>query len=85
MAKANKSPYEVYKTHNSIAVSDALYSQILEKAQKFDVSMFQNPDLAKDLCNTTLVPSKIDSKASQAVIDTVVWLLESRNNAQLSQ
>jgi len=84
MANLSKTAYEVYKTHNSLAHSDALYAKILQKSQKFDVSMFQNPDLAKDLCNTALVPSKIDAKSSQVVIDAVVWLLESRNRAQLS-
>jgi len=85
MAKISKSPYEIYKTQNSVALNDALYSQILEKARKFDISMFQNPDLAKDLCDTTLAPSKLSPKSSQNVIDLVVWLIESRNKAQLSK
>lgn len=85
MAKVGKTPYETYKTQSAAAHNDTLYLQIFEKAKKFDVSMFQNPDLAKDLCNTTLVPAKLTQSKSQAVIDAVIWLLESRNDAQLSQ
>jgi type III secretion system FlhB-like substrate exporter len=85
MAKITKSPYEIYQTQNLATLNDALYSKILEKALKFNVAMFQNPDLAKDLCDISLVPARLSADSSQKVIDNVVWLLESRNNAQLSK
>jgi len=47
MANLSKNPYEVYKTYNSIAHGDALYAKILQKSQKFDVSMFKTQTLLK--------------------------------------
>jgi flagellar biosynthesis protein FlhB len=84
MNRGKKSLYEIYQTQSSEALRDALYAKILQKAIKFDVSMFQNPELAKALCDGSRVAKKIKKESSQAVVDTVIWLLQTRKSAQLS-
>ncbi|MCK9256502.1 MAG: hypothetical protein M0P02_00335 [Sulfurospirillaceae bacterium] len=80
-----KSPYSIYKAHVDEVLSDELYREILERAQKFGVSAFSNPHLAKNLCNIELKPSELNSKKARDFLKFISWLIKTRNSAQLSK
>ncbi|NLC28681.1 MAG: hypothetical protein GX780_07920 [Campylobacteraceae bacterium] len=79
-----KTPYSIYDAHRSEVLNDTLYAQIVEKARRFDVAIFQNHDLAKGLCDISLKPSNLSANKSKKLLKVITWLMQTRNNAQLS-
>ncbi len=63
--------------------SGELAQKILDKAEKYDVSVFKNPALANSLLNVE-VGNQIPPELFQAVAEVFVWLLKSEEKPQLS-
>jgi len=79
-----KEAFEVYAQGAASALSDAVVQSIVEKARKYDVAMFQNPDLLMHLCDTSSPPCALSNAACEHVASLLTWLVESQNAAQLS-
>lgn len=79
-----KEAFEVYAQGAASALSDAVVQSIVEKARKYDVAMFQNPDLLAHLCDTSTPPCTLSNAACDHVASLLTWLIESQNAAQLS-
>lgn len=63
--------------------SGEIAKKILQKAQEFDVPLFQNAELANALFNTpegAYVPPEL----YLAVVEVFVWLAKNEKNAQIS-
>lgn len=79
-----KSAHQTYAMGASSALRDKLEQGIVEKALKYDVALFQNPDLASMLCDTTVAPCELSPSACKEVTKVLEWLVQSQNAAQLS-
>jgi type III secretion system FlhB-like substrate exporter len=79
-----KTGHQTYAIGASSALSDKLKNKIVEKGYKYDVALFQNPDLTAVMCDTAEPPCMLSPKGSQSVAEVLSWLIESQNAAQLS-
>ncbi len=58
--------------------------KILQKADEFDIPIFQNRALAESLLSLD-IDEQIPPKLYQAVAEVFVWLLKSEKRAQISK
>lgn len=82
--KAKKEAYEMYAFGAASALSDAVMQRIVEKAKKYDITTFSNPDLLAHLCDTSKPPCRLSSQSCTHVATLLEWLIQSQNTAQLS-
>ncbi len=62
----------------------AIAEKILQKAQEFDVPVFQNEALADSLLNLDL-DEQIPPNLYKAIAEVFVWLMKSEQKAQMSR
>ena len=62
----------------------AIAEKILQKAQEFDVPVFQNEALADSLLSLDL-DEQIPPNLYKAIAEVFVWLMKSEQKAQLSR
>ena len=61
----------------------AIAEKIIEKAEEFDVPLFQNAALADSLLNLG-IDEQIPPNLYKAVAEVFVWLMQSEQKAQMS-
>ncbi len=61
----------------------AIAEKIIEKAEEFDVPLFQNAALADSLLNLD-IDEQIPPNLYKAVAEVFVWLMQSEQKAQMS-
>jgi flagellar biosynthesis protein len=86
MKKAVAMKYKIYEDNAPKVIAKGrgeLAEKIIEKAKEFDVSIFENGELADILMNVD-VDSEIPPQLYQAVVEVFVWLRKSEEKAQLS-
>lgn len=76
-AESNAAPKVLAKGQGIIA------EKIMEKAQSFDVPIFQNRALAESLMNLD-IDEQIPPNLYKAVAEVFVWLMKSEQKAQMS-
>jgi flagellar biosynthesis protein len=62
----------------------AIAQKIMEKADEFDIPIFQNKALAESLLNLDL-DEQIPPNLYKAVAEVFVWLMKSEKKAQMSK
>jgi flagellar biosynthesis protein len=62
----------------------AIAQKIMEKADEFDIPIFQNKALAESLLNLDL-DEQIPPNLYKAVAEVFVWLMRSEKKAQMSK
>jgi flagellar biosynthesis protein len=62
----------------------AIAEKILQKAEEFDVPLFQNEALADSLLNLD-IDEQIPPALYKAVAEVFVWLMQSEQKAQMSK
>ncbi|NPA55332.1 MAG: flagellar biosynthesis protein FlhB [Epsilonproteobacteria bacterium] len=87
MKKAVAMKYKAYEdaAPKVIAKGEGHIAQkIIQKAQEYDISIFQNPELTNMLMDVE-VNDNIPPELYKAVVEVFVWLHQVQDKAKLSQ